>query len=167
MKPEERLMLRNKVSIRHRVPASNPVLADGLNDKIGYLLNQCANAIRLETAKALEKYSINPREAGVLVCLLENAPIVQQDLAELARIDRTTTMNIVTKLVDDGLIERKLHPMDRRAWVLSLTEKGKKTAVSVAGMVDRVQDDFLSKLSQSQQDCLKSALCALLAEPPS
>ncbi|GAB3436720.1 hypothetical protein GCM10027569_90490 [Flindersiella endophytica] len=80
-----------------------------------------------ETAEELAARGLNESRAEVLFRLESGGPMVQRQLSELLRC----TPRHVTGLVDDlegvGLVERKPHPTDRRASLVTLTRKGKST----------------------------------------
>lgn len=80
-----------------------------------------------ETSEELAARGLNDSRAEVLFRLAAGGPMVQRRLSELLRC----TPRHVTGLVDDlegvGLVERKPHPTDRRASLVTLTKKGKST----------------------------------------
>ncbi len=164
MTPDERLERRAKVRATPQAPGKGRGTPVPLDDMLGFLLNQCAAAIRMETAAALEDHGVTPREAGVLVALRDHAPVVQQELAERVRIDRTTMMQVANTLLSAGLVMRQAHPTDGRAWVLSLTPKGERTAIEVGRRIDTVQRAFMAKLPPSEQARLKRTLTTLLTD---
>lgn len=52
-------------------------------------------------------------------------PLRMRDLSELLGIAARTTTSVVDGLERDGLVERIRHPVDRRAFLLALTESGR------------------------------------------
>jgi DNA-binding MarR family transcriptional regulator len=63
-------------------------------------------------------------------------PLRMRDLGEMLGIAARTTTTIVDSLERDGLVERVRHPVDRRAFLLTLTELG-RTCHREAEAVDR------------------------------
>ena len=63
-------------------------------------------------------------------------PLRMRDLGELLGIAARTTTSVVDGLERDGLVERIRHPVDRRAFLLALTEAG-RTRHREAEEVDR------------------------------
>lgn len=59
-----------------------------------------------------------------LAHLYDNEGINQEQLAEMVRIDKTTTARAVARLVDLGYVMRRTSDFDRRAYILTITEKG-------------------------------------------
>src|SRR4051794_37653097 len=52
-------------------------------------------------------------------------PLRMRDLAEMLGIAARTATAVVDGLERDGLVERIRHPVDRRAYLLALTEPGR------------------------------------------
>ncbi|MFC1410020.1 MarR family winged helix-turn-helix transcriptional regulator [Streptacidiphilus sp. N1-12] len=52
-------------------------------------------------------------------------PLRMRDLGEMLGIAARTTTSMVDSLERDGLVERIRHPVDRRAFLLTLTETGR------------------------------------------
>lgn len=68
------------------------------------------------------------RAAAVLLARIDqSAPITSSQLAEAAGLDSSTVSRHVSHLQRDGLVDRRPHPDDARAVVLSLTRSGKRT----------------------------------------
>jgi DNA-binding MarR family transcriptional regulator len=71
-----------------------------------------------------------------------------QDLAARAVLSRTRVSRIVTELDDNGYVERRPDPTDKRAWLATLTADGraalKRTAPPYLDGIDRHFNRFLS-----------------------
>lgn len=63
-----------------------------------------------------------------LVRIVENPGIVQGQLAELIKVDRTTAARAIAKLETNGLIERRQEAANKKQKCLYPTEKGLKRA---------------------------------------
>ncbi len=61
-----------------------------------------------------------------LATLLKHGPLPQKSIAELASIDPATLTVVIRKLEESGLIDRIRSEEDRRVWVISLTEAGRR-----------------------------------------
>lgn len=69
----------------------------------------------------------------------------QREVAEFASLDKVMTSQVLRALEGDGLLERKDDPEDSRAWLLSLTPKGRKLVVEAAAKVRQVDVEFFGK----------------------
>jgi DNA-binding MarR family transcriptional regulator len=67
----------------------------------------------------------------------------------------------IDDLEQHGLVERKQHPTDRRAYALHLTEKGRETLSRGRQVARRAQDDLLRPLSAAEREQLHELLLKL------
>ncbi|MBC2036815.1 MarR family winged helix-turn-helix transcriptional regulator [Listeria booriae] len=61
-----------------------------------------------------------------LVRICENPGIIQEKLAEMIKVDRTTASRAIKKLEINGFIEKQSHPTNKKNKYLFPTEKGKQ-----------------------------------------
>ena len=71
---------------------------------------------------------------GKMLYQLRNGPLTLSDLAEATGFDAPYTTTVVDKLEDHGLVERRLHPDDRRRKLVMLTPAG-RAAISTADTI--------------------------------
>jgi len=75
-------------------------------------------------AEVHEPVGLIPLEFAVLIHLHDAPGIDQNVLSERMALDRTSTGALVFRLEKQGLIERKVNPIDRRAREVRLTSRG-------------------------------------------
>lgn len=80
--------------------------------------------------------------AGLIWELQRNGPVTQRTLSRMLRVTPRNVTGLVDALEADGIVARKAHPSDRRATLVSLTEKG----VSLGRALRREQDGFAQRL---------------------
>lgn len=90
------------------------------------LLDRTARKVKWYAQQQFRELELNMTVDQWLVLKLtsENAEICQHELAKLMYKDMPTVTRIVDLLCAKGLIERKVHPNDRRSFVLKLTKDG-------------------------------------------
>lgn len=93
-------------------PAS---LADGLRLSVGRL----ARRLRQQSLGGL-----TPSQRSVLATLSRHGPLTMGRLAEVEAISRPAVTGITSRLADKGMVERRVHPEDRRSAVVAITERG-------------------------------------------
>jgi DNA-binding MarR family transcriptional regulator len=101
------------------VHGSSDILVDELYETT-YRLRQF-----VETRLRSEGASVARLRALRMLARAEQ-PLRMRDLSELAGIAARTTTTIVDSLERDGLVERVRHPQDRRAFLLRLTDEGRR-----------------------------------------
>ena len=74
---------------------------------------------------------ITHAEAPYLMRISCAEQIKMNDLISELPFHKSHTTRAITKLVDDGLITKEINPDDKRAYVLSVTEKGKATGQKI------------------------------------
>ncbi len=100
----------------HRAPV-RPKRRDRIPErhrKIGPLSRRLFQVYLGVILEALEPYDLDPAFYSVLVELADQPGIDQRRLCEALGIDRTTIGEIVDELEGRGLIDRRVHPEDRR-----------------------------------------------------
>lgn len=140
----------------------NKEVPEVLRDNLGFLLNKAARIVRDEVGnKVKADFSLN--EYGLLRMLELGSSETQQEMGERLGVDRTSMVNIVDRLEERGLVERKKDRVDRRKYNLTLTEKGKKTLTRAKRHADQAQGALFSSLKKKQQDELRVLLLQILA----
>jgi DNA-binding MarR family transcriptional regulator len=94
---------------------------------VGFLLSQLGFVGSKGFSKALEPVGIDPREFLLLRFVATSEGQSQQALAERLAVPPSRMVALVDHLEDEGLIERRPDPDDRRIRGLHLTRKGRNT----------------------------------------
>src|SRR3954453_460756 len=112
---------------------------------LSFLLNQAAYAFEARLAAALAEHGLSVREYCVL-WKAEEAERTQQEIAELAGLDKSTLVLTLDKLEAAGLVERRISDVDRRARVVAVTPRGGGLYMQTQKVVDQVTVDTLRHL---------------------
>lgn len=132
------------------------------------MLAHATHVLNTQLAAALSEIGISAREQCVLAHALE-AERTQNQLAELADLDKTTMVVTVDKLEKAGYAERRPSSTDRRARIIHVTEAGRKIAASGQQLVDRVHSAALGALPENTRavfvDALQELIDGHLAQP--
>ncbi|ARF74129.1 MarR family winged helix-turn-helix transcriptional regulator [Streptomyces griseus] len=127
---------------------------------LSFLLDHTSHALRTRMSAALGEVGLTPRMHCVLVnALAEERTQIQ--LAEIGGMDKTTMVVTVDALESAGLAERRPSSRDRRARIISVTEKGAALARQSQKIVDRVHEEALGSLPARDREALVRALNAL------
>lgn len=99
-----------------------------------------------------------------LLVLISEKPegIRQKELMEKAGIGQSSVSELINKLEDDGYIERKVDPSDKRATLLFLTEKGQARALEVEDERNEFFSGIFSKLTDDEKQTLSDIMDKLL-----
>ena len=91
------------------------------------LLRSAYFALRRRCNALCSQFDCNGDQFVVLSVLSEREGITQQDLVERSGYDPATTGKMLRLLEQRGLVERKAHPTDGRAKLVTLTAIGRET----------------------------------------
>lgn len=125
---------------------------------LGYEICLTARKIYQHLNALFEPLDITPEQWILIKALIHQEGISQKELALKVRKDQNTTKAIVDKLVDKGYIHRVSNPMDRRAFILTLTPKAKEVAPKLAKLDGVMIDTLKSGLSKEEIE----SFCATL-----
>jgi DNA-binding MarR family transcriptional regulator len=76
-------------------------------------------------------------------------PVKPSQLAETFGTTRGNVSHCVSSLEAKGLLQRKIDPEDARAYQLTLKPQGRKSAVRVIGVFDKLQREFEREIGKT------------------
>lgn len=111
--------------------------------------------------RAAEPAGLSPARLRVLGALHQQGPQPMHTLAELLGVTPRNVTALIDGLEEDGLVERRRHPSDRRSTVVALTKQGMKVIeVLWDDHLDRTGEVFAT-LSAADQEALLRILGTL------
>ena len=133
----------------------------------GQLFFRLWRASHTQTAAALESIGITTALFAVLNYLLAGDASNQQEIGTAVGIDPSTMVTLLDQLERAGLAERRPHPQDRRARVVVITPKGRRTVERGRALAREVEDTILQGLaSDERRQLMKLLRKALSSAPP-
>lgn len=117
---------------------------------LAFLLNQAAYALAARMGEALSELDLTVGEYCVLGKAGESERS-QVEIAELASMDKSTVVNAIDSLEQAQLAHRRVHELDRRARVVSLTDEGAARLGRAHQAVAAVYAEALSDLAPSER----------------
>ena len=125
---------------------------------VGFLLAKAYQRACLLFKEEFEGYDLTPQQFGLLGFLWQQDGLTQAELSAKSAIDRTTMGGLIDRLEKEGLVARRSHPEDRRAYRICLTQKGKALEPELSPLADRAQRKFIAKLDEQEVEILKNLL---------
>jgi len=135
-----------------------------INKSIGFLLSKAYQRAWAIMREEIETYDLTPPQFGLLAFLWQQDGLTQVELSEKGQIDRTTIGGLIDRLEKSGLVERRQHPHDRRAYKIHLTQRGIELEVPLTACADRSVTKFTRALSKREVDELRRMLNILREE---
>lgn len=80
------------------------------------------------------------------------------DVCNATGIDRSTASTMIKQLMRLGYVTRKRSPQDARAFVVSITDKGRDAMVAGVGIVATLEKRIVRQLSRASTDAMRSGL---------
>lgn len=76
----------------------------------------------------------------------------QDNIAKALKMDKSSVAKVVNKCVNDGLIERRVNPSNRREYILTLTAEGQTVVQELVDIIEQWMTEVLSILSDEERD---------------
>ena len=137
-------------------------MVDSLYKCINFMLSRAQTSVQQAFRKNLNDFNITPGQYMVLSCLWESIePLSPTQIAQMAMLDTSTIVGILDRLTYKELLQRKPDPTDRRALIISLTEKGKSLRDEVLRVIQETNDQVLKDFSEEERQELAKLLTRL------
>jgi len=153
---------------RRKVPAAAPFADDPklglLPGLLGYQLRLAQRAIFDDFATATGELDMTPGLFGMLVIIQANPGLKQTELANAARLDRSSLVPALDKLEARGLVARRASVEDRRVNGISLTPAGAALLKKLKQRVARHEQRLASNLNAAERETLVALLQRILPE---
>lgn len=135
-----------------------------IENSIGFLLSKGYQRAWALLREEIEVYDLTPPQFGLLAFLWLQDGMTQVELSEKGQIDRTTVGGLIDRLEKNGLVERRPHPQDRRAYKIHLTDQGKKMEGPLSECASRALAKLTNGLSGNEVNELTRMLEILRGE---
>lgn len=122
-------------------------------------LNQIHYALFFEECKT---QNVTPVQYGILTALSLQPWIDQTAIGLEVGLDRTTTADVIKRLEEKGLVDRRINPMDRRSRQALITAEGLRVMGLLQEGMMRAQERLLEPLSPRNQEIFKKLLSTLV-----
>ena len=81
-----------------------------------------------------KEYDLTRGQYLYLIRICENPGIIQEKLAEMIKVDRTTASRAIKKLEANGFIEKKADSVNKKIKKIFPTEKGREKTTAAYGL---------------------------------
>jgi MarR family transcriptional regulator, lower aerobic nicotinate degradation pathway regulator len=136
-----------------------------LHELPGYLLRRLDSRAAFLYEKFTGQSDLTPRQFGVLLTLFQSGPLPQTELGNRLHLDRSTLGEMLQRMVERKLVERRAHEKDKRAIEIILTQTGKAALLTVIEHTLEAQKALLSPLPDYLRPAYPSNPCPPLQFP--
>ncbi|MBB5378106.1 DNA-binding MarR family transcriptional regulator [Deinococcus metalli] len=117
-------------------------------------------------ATGMAAIGLQPPHVAILQILADEGPMNQNRLAARTRIDKAPLVGHLNVLETSGLVERRPHPTDRRAFEVHLTLTGRDKLAQAERVNADVTDRFFAPLAPDERRTLHALLTRLASSHP-
>src|SRR3989440_4702101 len=142
-------------------PRTAPQLPEELVASPTFLLKRLGFAAKERTMKAYEGTGLHPYHHAILLVLDVGSAETQGSIADALGYDRGQLVGLLDELEEQGLIERRRDPNDRRRHLVELTPEGKKALRRLRALTQQIEDEFFAPLSEKERETLHALLLRL------
>lgn len=139
------------------------------SEKILHKIHFCTNLIQKLVNSEHQRARLNTTETGighsqlsVLSILLKNDGLTQKEITSQLRIRSASLGELLSKLEQNGYVEKHSNENDKRTYNVYLTEKGRTAANNFANARQIAVDSWCSGLSDTDKDHLSDLLEKLI-----
>ncbi|MGL4309191.1 MAG: MarR family winged helix-turn-helix transcriptional regulator [Paracoccaceae bacterium] len=136
-----------------------------LQNFLPYLLNQAAEATSRSfqaTYRAL--YGMSRTQWRVMANLGKFGAMTARDICAISHIEKTKVSRAVAMMETEGMLSRAISAQDRRAEILSLTEKGRAIFRDLGQRAIAYDRDLRDQLGPALSDQLEDMLRKFVAQ---
>jgi len=137
----------------------NELLASGM-----FLLKRLGMAAKERSMAAYEEAGLHPYHHSILALLDEGSCATQGAIADALDYDKSQLVGLLDELEEEGLIERRRDPSDRRRQIVRITPAGRKTLERLRRLARKLEDEFLAPLDAAERRELHGLLVRLAAQ---
>lgn len=146
-----------------RVPGIDYGVLDTL---LGYAVRRAQIRLYEDFVSSLAPWGITPPRFSAMVIVSRNPGLKLIQLAKVLGIARSGVVILVDALEELGYMQRQAVPEDRRAFSLSLTQKGQTELVEIVKAVREHDVRMAASLTEAEQTQLLSLLSRLASGEP-
>jgi len=131
-----------------------------LQPNVGALMHDVARLMRRRFERRTRQtgLAITRQQARALLSVARNEGLSQAAVATLLDIEPIALVRLLDRLHEEGLVERRLHPTDRRVRTLWLTPLGWRVVDRVLAINREIRDEACAGLSPAAREAMMRAL---------
>ena len=103
-------------------------------------------------SNSLSKFGIGSGQYIYFLIIHDHSGISQKELTARAGVDKATTAKALTRLMDEGIIEKQENEADRRYFKLHLTEKGRTLISQIYESIRAVRARILAGINDKEAE---------------
>ena len=133
---------------------------EALQPHIGAMVHDVARLIRrrFERRARHTGLALTRHQARTLLYIARNEGLSQAAIATMLEIEPIALVRLLDRMHEEGLVDRRSHPTDRRVRTLWLTPLGWSAVERVLAINAEIREEACAGLNQEVRDALMAAL---------
>jgi MarR family transcriptional regulator, transcriptional regulator for hemolysin len=128
---------------------------------LAFLLSDAARLLRTCADQEARQFGMTRAQWAVLFRLERAQGLKQSELADLLEVQPITLTRLIDRLCDNGLIERRSDPNDRRAKRLFLTPAAKPVMARLGAVTEKMMASVLAGLDLPAREAMVASLSTI------
>jgi DNA-binding MarR family transcriptional regulator len=124
------------------------------SDSALYLTSQLAKGLSRALQKRATALGFSPGQFPVLLALWHEDGLTQRQLLDRMEVEQATLANTLSRMERDGLILRRPHPSDRRAQIISLSDRGRELEQMAIEAAAQADDEIFAGFRRFERELL-------------
>ncbi|MFN3718219.1 MAG: MarR family winged helix-turn-helix transcriptional regulator [Rhizobium rhizophilum] len=120
-----------------------------------WLASQLARSFTRALHARAAKLGFSPGQFPILIELWEEEGLTQRQLLDRVDVEQATIANTLSRMERDGLIERRVHPTDKRAQQIFLTAKARDMREDALAAADEAEQAVFRGFRRFEKELLK------------
>jgi DNA-binding MarR family transcriptional regulator len=135
----------------------------GFGRNFGFLVHDVSRLIkrRFDRKARQTGLPITRRQAAVVLYIARNEGVSQTEVATWLDLEPIALVRMLDKLNDEGLVERRAHPTDRRVRTLWLTPAARPVVTQILAINKTIRDEAFGGMPTHARDTVIDILDAI------
>ena len=132
----------------------SPVVQPGVGRNFGFLVHDVSRLIkrRFDRKARQTGLPITRRQAAVVLYIARNEGVSQSEVATWLDLEPIALVRMLDKLNEEGLVERRSHPTDRRVRTLWLTAAARLVVTQILAINKAIREEAFAGMPAHARD---------------
>ena len=143
-----------------RIAAAASRRAEAADRTFGFLVHDVSRLVKRRFERQARRIGlpITRRQAAVVLYIARNQGVSQAEVAAWLDIEPIALVRMLDKLHEEGLVERRAHPTDRRVRTLWLTDGAEPVVERILDINQAIREEAFAGLEPGTRDAMIAAL---------
>jgi MarR family transcriptional regulator, transcriptional regulator for hemolysin len=140
-----------------------PEVQPGFGRNFGFLVHDVSRLIKRRFDRKARQTGllITRRQAAVVLYIARNEGVSQTEVATWLDLEPIALVRMLDKLNDEGLVERRAHPTDRRVRTLWLTPAARPVVTQILAINKTIREEAFAGMPTHARDTVIDILDAI------